>query len=99
MKSFKSMIQEARRKLEGLSIEEQEDVTLFVTEIQEMNRVLERWENQLRQLKAGRKLLYNNRYNWPADWLWIDVVESEWSAFTQILSKRTSVMQEQIPTL
>lgn len=48
MKSFKSMIQEARRKLEGLSIEDNDDVTLFVTEIQEMNRVLERWENQLR---------------------------------------------------
>ena len=40
MKSFKTKVQESRRKLEGLSLEESDDVTFFVTEIQEMNRVV-----------------------------------------------------------
>ena len=33
MREFKKKIQEARRKLEALSLEECDDVTVFVTEI------------------------------------------------------------------
>jgi len=94
MKSFKGQVQDARRKLEGLSLEESEDVTLFVTEIQEMNRVIDKWDSQLKRCKAGQKLLTQQRFKYPADWLWIDVVEGEWSSFSQILGKRTATMQE-----
>ena len=45
MKEFKSLVQSARRKLEGLTLEESEDVTVFVTEIQEMNSNVTPWEN------------------------------------------------------
>ena len=53
MKAFKQMIMEARRKLEGLTLADGEDgktkdVTIFITEIQEMNRVYNRWEDQLK---------------------------------------------------
>ena len=57
MKAFKTKVQESRRKLEGLSLEESDDVTFFVTEIQEMNRVVNQWENQLDRFRAGQKLL------------------------------------------
>jgi hypothetical protein len=57
MKEFKSKVQEARRKLEHLSLEESDDVTLFVTEIQEMKRIVNEWETQLDKCRAGQKLL------------------------------------------
>ena len=57
MKEFKGLIQGARRKLEGLTLEESEDVTVFVTEIQEMNSNVSPWEQQLSKCKAGQKLL------------------------------------------
>jgi hypothetical protein len=44
MKNFKSMVQQARHKLESLTLEMSDDVTVFVTEIQEMNRVVDEWE-------------------------------------------------------
>ena len=44
MKSFKKTVQEARHKLEGLSLEMSDDVTVFVTEIQEMDRSKDKWE-------------------------------------------------------
>lgn len=45
MREFKTKVQEARRKLENLSLEESDDVTVFVTEIQEMKRVVTLWED------------------------------------------------------
>ena len=82
MKNFKTMVQQARHKLEGLSLEMSDDVTVFVTEIQEMNRVVDEWEKQLKRCKAGQSLLHKQRFQWPEDWLWIDQIEGEWSSFT-----------------
>lgn len=45
MKEFKSKIQEARRTLENLSLEESDNITVFVTEIQEMKRNVAPWED------------------------------------------------------
>ena len=42
MKEFKNKIQDARRKLESLSLEESDDVTVFVTEIKEMKQMQEK---------------------------------------------------------
>ena len=53
MRDFKTKIQNARRKLEGLSLDESDDVTVFVTEIQEMKRNVLEWENQMDKCKAG----------------------------------------------
>lgn len=43
MKVFNQTIQKARRQLENLSIDASDDVTLFVTEIQEMKRQVNIW--------------------------------------------------------
>jgi dynein heavy chain 1 len=79
MRDFYKGIQEARRKLEGLSVDATDDVTLFVTEIQEIKRQVDTWENQLESMKRGEKLLLGQRYQFPNDWLFIDIVEFEWS--------------------
>jgi hypothetical protein len=39
MRNFYGNIQKARRKLESLSIDVSDDVTMFVTEIQEMKHM------------------------------------------------------------
>ena len=95
MKEFYSEIQGARRKLEGLSIDASEDVTLFVTEIQEIKRNVQKWEQSLERQKKGQKLLNGQRYQFPSDWLWIDIVEFEWNqSFLQILNKKVSLMED-----
>lgn len=57
MKAFKEKVQNGRRQLEALTLEEQDDVTVFVTEIRELERVVNEWEGQLDKCKAGQKLL------------------------------------------
>jgi dynein heavy chain 1 len=99
MREFKQKVQDARRKLEGLTLEESDDVTLFVTEIQEMNRVVKQWETQLDRCKRGEKLLHQQRFQWPANWPFVDLIDGEWASFRQILGKRSATMQDQIPAL
>jgi len=100
MKAFYKEIQDARRKLESLSIDASDDVTIFVTEIQEIKRSVQGWERSLERQKKGQKLLNSQRYQFPNDWLWIDIVEFEWNqSFQQILGKKVALMEDQIPTL
>ena len=89
MKSFKDEIQGSRRKLEGLSVDASEDVTVFVTEIQEITRKVPAWERDLERQKKGQTLLNKQRYQFPDDWLWFDVIEFEWhQSFLQVLRKK-----------
>jgi len=100
MRAFYKEIQDARRKLESLSIDASDDVTIFVTEIQEIKRSVQGWERSLEKQKKGQKLLNSQRYQFPSDWLWIDIVEFEWNqSFQQILTKKVALMEDQIPTL
>mmetsp|Transcript_10644 Transcript_10644/g.10740 ORF Transcript_10644/g.10740 Transcript_10644/m.10740 type:complete len:124 (+) Transcript_10644:3415-3786(+) len=99
MKNYNNTIQGARRKLESLNVDASEDVTFFVTEIQEMKRQVNAWQAEMDRYKSGQKLLSNQRYQFPPNWLWIDQVDGEWSAFKQILQKKNKIMEEQIPTL
>ncbi len=62
MKNFNQSVQKARRKLETLSIDASEDVTLFVTEIQEMKRGQRQWQDEIDKYKAGNKLLVAQRF-------------------------------------
>jgi hypothetical protein len=62
MKDFRSNVQTARHKLEALNLNDSEDVTIFVTEVQEMNRNEAPWADQLERCKAGQKLLQEQRY-------------------------------------
>lgn len=64
-----------------------------------MKRNAQPWEAQLERCKAGQKLLSQQRFIYPSDWLYIDVIEGEWATFKQILNRRISTMEEQVPTL
>lgn len=99
MKGFKEAVSKARSQLETLSLDASEDVTLFVTEIQEMKRQVSGWQAELDRYKSGNRLLVAQRYQFPNEWINIDLVEGEWTAFRQILKRKSDVMDEQIPTL
>ena len=39
------------------------------------------------------------RFKFPADWLEYEVIDGEWGACQDILKRRTSAMEEEIPVL
>jgi len=57
MREYNQKVLNARRKLENLSADASDDVTVFVTEIQEMKRSLKSWDIEMDRFKAGQKLL------------------------------------------
>ena len=59
MRAFYEEIQGARRKLEQLSVDASDDVTIFVTDIQEIKRNVQGWELSLERQKRGQKLLHS----------------------------------------
>jgi dynein heavy chain 1 len=50
-----------------------------------MKRNMQPWDKKMERYKAGQKLLNTQRFQFPPEWLWIDIIENEWSAFKQIL--------------
>jgi len=100
MKSFYQNISTARSHLEGQSLDvNASDVTVFVTEIQELKRKVTTWQEQMERYKNGKKLLDRHRYQYSPDALQVEHVEGEWSSLKQILAKKSKAMEEQIPTL
>ena len=97
--SFNQKVQKARRKLETLSIDVSDDVTMFVTEIQEMKHSHKVWGEEFEKYKSGYKLLISQRYQFPQEWLYIELVEGEWTAFKQLYGKKAKIMEEKIPEL
>jgi dynein heavy chain 1, cytosolic len=67
---------------------------MFVTEIQEMQPNYDMWLKDLDKFKSGNKLLTAQRYQFPYDWLGIEIIESEWMAFKKILETKTTVMHQ-----
>ena len=55
--------------------------------------------NFLQVFRSGQKILDRQRFQYPPNWLYADNVDSEWSAFTEILKRKDSAMQTQVATL
>lgn len=58
-----------------------------------------KWDKEYQDLCTANKLLVRQRYQFPKDWQPIEMVEGEWGAFTQILDRRSRVMERELPKL
>ncbi|KAJ2382228.1 dynein heavy chain, partial [Coemansia sp. RSA 2611] len=95
-------ISEARRRLEQHAGESSttSEVVAFITFVQELKRRCPEWEKQVEdEFRGGQRVLEKQRFQFPADWMYLDQVEGEWSAFSEILRRKNNVIQEQLPTL
>ena len=44
-------------------------------------------------------MLERNRFQFPTNWLHVDNVEGEWSAFNEIIKRKDAIMQTQVHQL
>uniref|UniRef100_A0A8C4QMG9 Dynein heavy chain linker domain-containing protein n=1 Tax=Eptatretus burgeri TaxID=7764 RepID=A0A8C4QMG9_EPTBU len=47
----------------------------------------------------GQRLLERHRFQFPSSWLYIDNIEGEWGAFTDIMKRKDSAIQQQVANL
>lgn len=94
-------ISKARLDLEQHSIESSTTAATvtFITLVQDLKRNVKKWAPLIEIFSTGQKTLERQRYMFPSDWLYIDQIEGEWSAFNEILKRKNASIQDQLPGL
>lgn len=101
MSNLHSDISKARNDLELQSIDsaETKDAVTFITYVQNLKSKSKEWEKQVEVFKIGQQTLERQRFQFPPNWLHVDNIEGEWSAFNEIMKRRESAIQTQIASL
>lgn len=101
MREVHSAIRKARTDLEQHSIEGSStaQTVTFITFVQDLKRKVKKWAPQIDTFSTGQKTLERQRYMFAQDWLYVDAVEGEWSAFNEILNRKNAGIQEQLAGL
>ncbi len=101
MQEVHAAVAKARVELEQHSIEGSStaQAVTFITFVQDLKRKTKAWQPQIELFGTGQKTLERQRYMFPQDWLYVDQVEGEWSAFQEILGRKNASIQEQLAGL
>ncbi|CAM0135389.1 unnamed protein product [Umbelopsis sp. WA50703] len=101
MRDFHTEVSKARYELEQQSIESNStgEAVTFITFVQDLKRKVTKWGNDVELFRNGQKTLERQRFQFPSDWVYVDQVDGEWSAFNEILSRKNNAIQEQIAGL
>lgn len=49
--------------------------------------------------REGQRLLEKHRFQFPPSWLYIDNIEGEWAAFSDIMKRKEGSIQTQVASL
>jgi dynein heavy chain 1 len=90
-----------RKQLESQSFDfnSTPDIVSSVTLLQSLNKKSQLWRSQLDAIKAGEKLLHQQRFQFPESWLFVDRIEGEWKTFEQILNRRLNTLAMETPVI
>ena len=53
----------------------------------------------LQTFKEGQRILERQRFQFPSNWLYIDNIEGEWGAFSDIMKRKDSSIQTRVASL
>lgn len=94
-------LQKARHDLEHHSIETSTtaQAVALITFVQDLKKKVKAWTPQVETYVNGQKTLERQRYAFPADWLYVNHVELEWTTFNDILGRKNAAIHEQFAGL
>ncbi|KAK9349302.1 dynein heavy chain, N-terminal region 1-domain-containing protein [Lipomyces starkeyi] len=94
-------LEKTRKELEvqTLDLSSTKRAVAFVTLVQTARAKVEPWEENLGTFRTGQIALSRNRYQFPADWIFIDQVDGEWAAFREILQRKSKIVEEKLDAL
>ncbi|CAG8602976.1 14871_t:CDS:10, partial [Gigaspora rosea] len=101
MREFHSSVSNSRKELENKSIgsNNTSEAVALITSIQDLKRKINKWHQDIKIFREGQKILEQQQYQFPIDWLYIEQIEGEWSSFNDILDRKNDQIQEQIDEL
>ncbi|TRY83561.1 hypothetical protein DNTS_016270 [Danionella cerebrum] len=75
------------------------DAVTFITYVQTLKRKIKQFEKQVDLFRNGQRLLEKQRFQFPSSWLYIDNIEGEWGAFSDIMKRKDTAIQQQVANL
>ena len=96
-----SEIEKARRDLEVQSLEATStaQAVQFITIVQACKRRVKAWSPEVETFRQGQTTLARQRYQFPADWLGVEQIDSEWTALNEILNRKAKIVLDQTDAL
>jgi dynein heavy chain 1 len=96
-----SEIEKARKDLEVQSLEATStaQAVQFITIVQTCKRKVKAWGPEVETFRQGQTTLIRQRYQFPADWLGVEQVDSEWTSLNEILNRKAKIVQDQTDAL
>ncbi|KAL9029741.1 MAG: hypothetical protein Q9196_002047 [Gyalolechia fulgens] len=94
-------VDKTRRELESQSLEASStaQAVSFITIVQQSRMKVDAWEPEIDLFRQGQTSLSRQRYQFPADWLYVDQVDHQWSALTEILGRKLKIVENQTDAL
>ncbi|KAJ0063304.1 hypothetical protein NL108_015773, partial [Boleophthalmus pectinirostris] len=101
MQDFHAQISKSRQELEQHSVDtaSTSDAVNFITYVQTLKRKLKQYEKNVDMFRNGQRLLEKQRFQFPPSWLYIDNIEGEWGAFSDIMKRKDTAIQQQVANL
>ncbi|ESP05087.1 hypothetical protein LOTGIDRAFT_151884 [Lottia gigantea] len=101
MTEFHAAVSKSRSDLEQQSLDtaNTSEAVGLITHVQSLKRKMNTWEKQVDMYKEGQRILERQRFQFPSNWLYIDNVDGEWGAFTDIMKRKDSAIQTQVASL
>jgi len=98
MRDVHAAILKARHDLEHHSIEGSStaQAVTFITFVQDLKKKVVKWAPKIVVFGTGQQTLERQRYQFPSEWLYVDQVQGEWSAFEEILKRKNDSIQQQL---
>ncbi|CAH7685017.1 dynein heavy chain, N-terminal region 1-domain-containing protein [Phakopsora pachyrhizi] len=98
MRETYGAVTKSRHDLENHSIETSStaQAVTFITFVQDLKRKVKKWEPEIEIFGSGEKTLHRQRYQFPADWLYVDQIEGEWTVFNELLKRKNLAIQDQL---
>lgn len=75
------------------------DAVSFITYVQSLKKEMLVWNNQVEIYREAQRILERQRFQFPNNWLHVDNIEGEWSAFNEIMKRKDSAIQTQVASL
>lgn len=94
-------VEKARRDLEVQSLEASStaQAVQFITVVQNCKRNFKAWGPEIDTFRQGHTTLVRQRYQFPADWLYVDQIDAQWDALNDILTRKSKIVQDQTDAL
>ncbi|XP_055612109.1 dynein heavy chain, cytoplasmic isoform X2 [Uranotaenia lowii] len=101
MTTFHTKVSKSRNDLEQQSIEaaSTSDAVSFITYVQSLKKEMLVWDKQVDIYREAQRILERQRFQFPNNWLHVDNIEGEWSAFNEIMKRKDSAIQTQVASL